>query len=204
VTLPCTLWFLDRGKRDTEREDTVLFIDARHIYRQVDRALRDFTQAQIAFIANIVRLYRGQPLDWGVASATDDGQLSYLPPSVPPAGGEASALTSTGAQDHVLPPNGGELELEGGIPDWNETFPDGVYRDIPGLCKVATLEEIEAQGWSLNPGRYVGVADRPADDFDFAERLTELNEELEVLSAEARELEGRIAENVAMVLERLG
>jgi type I restriction enzyme M protein len=180
VTLPCTLWFLDRGKRGTEREDTVLFIDARHIYRQVDRALRDFTEEQIAFIANIVRLYRGESLDWGVASATDDGQLSYLPP------------------DQASPPMGG---TEGGIPDWTETFPDSVYRDISGLCKVATLEEIEAHGWSLNPGRYVGVADRPADDFDFAERLQELNEELEVLNVEARELEDRIAENVVRVLE---
>jgi type I restriction enzyme M protein len=39
----------------------------------------------------------------------------------------------------------------------SETFPEGAYRDVAGLCKVATLAEIEAQGWSLNPGRYVGV-----------------------------------------------
>ena len=68
---------------------------------------------------------------------------------------------------------------------------------------MATLDEIEAQGWSLNPGRYVGVAERAAEDFDFAERLEELNEELEVLNAEARELEERIAENVAGLLERI-
>jgi type I restriction enzyme M protein len=60
VTLPCTLWFLDRGKLGTGREDTVLFIDARHIYRQIDRAHRDFTPEQIEFLANIVRLYRGE------------------------------------------------------------------------------------------------------------------------------------------------
>jgi type I restriction enzyme M protein len=72
------------------------------------------------------------------------------------------------------------------------------------LCKVATLTEIEAQGWSLNPGRYVGVAERAADDFEFAERLEELNEELETLNAEARELEERIAENVAALLETDG
>ena len=70
-----------------------------------------------------------------------------------------------------------------------------------GLCKVATLAEIEAQGWSLNPGRYVGVAERAADDFEFAVRLEELNEELETLNAEARELEERIAENVRRLLE---
>jgi type I restriction enzyme M protein len=69
------------------------------------------------------------------------------------------------------------------------------------LCKVATLAEIEAQGWSLNPGRYVGVAEKKAEDFDFAERLEELNEELEVLNVEARELEERIAANVAKLLE---
>ena len=64
VTLPCTLWFLDRGKRKTSREDKVLFIDARHIYRQIDRAHRDWTEAQIGFLANIVRLYRDEELDF--------------------------------------------------------------------------------------------------------------------------------------------
>jgi type I restriction enzyme M protein len=46
VTLPCTLWFLDKGKRDSEREDKVLFLDARHIYRQIDRAHRDFSESR--------------------------------------------------------------------------------------------------------------------------------------------------------------
>ncbi|HID31618.1 MAG TPA: SAM-dependent DNA methyltransferase, partial [Desulfobacterales bacterium] len=82
-----------------------------------------------------------------------------------------------------------------------ENFPEGGYQDVAGLCKMATIEAIKAQGWSLNPGRYVGVAAREEDDFDFSERLEELNEELEVLNSEARELEDRIAENVVMVLE---
>ena len=78
-----------------------------------------------------------------------------------------------------------------------------VYRDVAGLCKIATLDEIEAQGWSLNPGRYVGVAERKeVEDFDFAARLEELNEELEILNVEARGLEETIAENVAMLLEQ--
>jgi type I restriction enzyme M protein len=81
-----------------------------------------------------------------------------------------------------------------------ESFPKGGYTDVPGLCKVATLGEIETQGWSINPGRYVGVAERAADDFEFAERLEELNEELEKLNREARELEERIAENVEGLL----
>ena len=83
-----------------------------------------------------------------------------------------------------------------------EHFPDGVYQDVPGLCKVATVADIEEQGWSLNPGRYVGVAKRKDDDFDFRERLEELNEELERLNAEARVLEERIGENVIEILEK--
>ncbi|AUB40541.1 Type I restriction-modification system, DNA methylase subunit [Nostoc flagelliforme CCNUN1] len=83
----------------------------------------------------------------------------------------------------------------------DEKFPEGQYIDIPGLSKVATIQDIESQGWSLNPGRYVGVTERVIEDFDFAEKLEELNEELEVLNVEARELEERIAENVALLLE---
>ena len=163
VTLPCTLWFLDKGKtlspvpspyQGEGRKNTVLFIDARGIYTQVDRAHREFSPEQIEFLANIVRLYRGEEIE------TANGSAAFV----------------------------------------KEHFPKGKYADVLGLCKVAKLKEIEAQGWSLNPGRYVGVAEREADDFDFAERLEELNEELETLNVEARELEVRIAENVETLL----
>src|SRR5206468_5732549 len=96
----------------------------------------------IEFIANIVRLYRGEDTESEAGSA----------------------------------------EL------MKQNFPKGKYVDIAGLCRVASLPEIEAQGWSPNPGRYVGVAERAADDFEFTVRLEELNEELETLNAEAREL----------------
>ncbi len=157
VTLPCTLWFFDKGKTGTAREDTVLFLDARHVFRQLDRAHRDFTDAQIEFLSNVVRLYRGEELEFG---------------------------------------NGSEEK-------WKEVFGETTeYLDVPGLCKAATRADIEAQGWSLNPGRYVGVAKgEELSDEDFKEQLEALNEELEVLNAEARELEERITENVAEILE---
>jgi type I restriction enzyme M protein len=164
VTLPCTLWFLDRGKAKTNRADTVLFIDARHIYRQIDRAHRDWTPAQIGFIANLVRLYRGEAPDLTVG-----GQET------------ANKLMEVFGQN------------EKGAP---------VYADVPGLCKAATLAEIEAQGWSLNPGRYVGVAPgEEVSDEDFKTQLETLNEELERLNAQARELEQTIAANVAGMLQ---
>jgi type I restriction enzyme M protein len=159
VTLPCTLWFLDRGKASTKRADTALFIDARHIYRQVDRAHREWTAAQISFIANIVRLYRGEPVDF------------------------------TLGDDEV------EMKLK-------EVFGKKLaYADVLGLCKAATLTEIEQQGWSLNPGRYVGVAPgEDVSDEDFKEQFAALNEEMEVLNAQARELEQTISTNAAGIL----
>jgi Type I restriction-modification system methyltransferase subunit len=72
---------------------------------------------------------------------------------------------------------------------------------VAGLCKIATIEGIEKQGWSLNPGRYVGVAEKQEDDFDFKERFEALNEELQQLNLEARELEERITETAAKLLE---
>lgn len=81
-------------------------------------------------------------------------------------------------------------------------FPEGRYQDVPGVCKAATLAEIEALGWSLNPGRYVGVADRRSDDVDFVERFECLAEELELLNIEAQELEANIANGVSLILQR--
>ena len=72
---------------------------------------------------------------------------------------------------------------------------------MPGLCAVATLEDIEIQDWSLNPGRYVGVAAAADDGIDFKTRIAELQEELETLNAQAAELHARIAANVAELLD---
>ena len=85
-----------------------------------------------------------------------------------------------------------------------EHFPKGKYRDIDGLCKVASLKDIKGHGYSLNPGRYVGVAEKAEEDGDFYERLEELNEELEQLNIEAKELEERIADKVAKLMEGQG
>jgi type I restriction enzyme M protein len=128
----------------------------------VDRAHRDWTEGQIGFIANVVRLYRGEEVD-----------LIY-------GGKEASAQL---------------IDVFGRRPK---------YRDVPGLCKVASIKEIEAQGWSLNPGRYVGVAQgEEVSDEEFKAQFEALNEEFEKLTSEARKLEKTIAGNAAEILEQL-
>lgn len=154
VTLPVTLWFLDKAKIGTDRADHVLFIDARGIFNQIDRAHRDFLPEQIEFLANIVRLYRGEKVE------TDAGSEALL----------------------------------------GENFPDREYLDVPGLCKVATRVEIEAQGWSLNPGRYTGTAVVEESDEDFTEKLSGLYAEFTRLSDEAEGLRAKVDATVRGVL----
>ncbi len=60
VTLPATLWFLDKGKVSTDRRDKILFLDARQVFRQIDRAHREWTDEQVQNLSAIVRLYRGE------------------------------------------------------------------------------------------------------------------------------------------------
>ncbi len=80
--------------------------------------------------------------------------------------------------------------------DWlTSRFPEGIYTDVEGLCKVVTQKEIEAKDWSLSPGRYVGVDTATDDDFDYEERLNEIHIELEGLNEEAIVLAKTIAEN---------
>jgi type I restriction enzyme M protein len=156
VALPVTLWFLDKGKAKSPRGDKVLFVDARHLFRQVTRAHRTLDADHIEFLGNIVRLWRGERLE-----------------------------TEAGSKQRMV-----------------DVFPDGRYRDVAGLSKSACITEIEAQGWSLNPGRYVGVAPgQVVSDHDFKQEFEALNEELESLSAQSHELEQSIARNAVEILE---
>jgi type I restriction enzyme M protein len=156
VTLPVNLWFLDKGKAKGPRGNRVLFVDARHLFRQVDRAHRTFDPDHIELLGNIVRLWRGEEIETAAGSG----------------------------------------------PRMAEAFPDGSYRDVLGLCSVASRERIKSQDWSLNPGRYVGVAPgQKQDDGEFREKLEALHEELEGLNAEAMHLQVRIAQNAAELFD---
>lgn len=154
VTLPCTLWFLDKGKNKTDRKDKVLFLDVKSISTIIDKAHNEFSEAQIEQIANIIKLYRGE-----------EPTFEYCDKK-----------------------------------EFKELFPNLQYQDVKGLCKVATITEIEKQSWSLNSGRYVGVKDEEADDYVFEEKLKELNDELSTLNEEAHSLEKKIAANIKSLL----
>lgn len=153
VTLPCSLWFFDKGKT-ADRKDKILFIDAREIFTQIDKAHREFTPEQIEFIANIVNLYRGEAPEFLI------GQES----------------------------------------EFKQKFPELKYQDIAGLCKIANLKEVEEQGYSLNPGRYIGTETVKLVG-NFAENISKLSEELKTLNSESKELETLIETNINSILD---
>ena len=144
MTLPVTLWFLDRGKRQ-------------HRPRRHRSSSSTLARSSVRSTAPIAT----SPTSSSSSSRTSCGCTAARSPSSP----------------H------GENAL------FAERFPDGAYADVKGLCKVATIEEIEAQGWSLNPGRYVGTEVEELDDEVFEEKLAAAQAELRSLGARARELE---------------
>ncbi len=156
VTLPCHLWFFDKAKRNSDRSDKVLFIDARNIYSQIDRSHREFAPDQIEFIANIVNLYRQENVEF------------------------------VNGSNKLFAEHGMSMET---------------YSDVLGLCKVATLEEIEDENWTLNPGRYVSVkANAEVARESLMGQYSELNEQLISLNMEAHELERNISENASEIV----
>lgn len=298
VTLPATLWFFDKAKQDQR----ILFIDARNIYTQIDRAHREFSEEQVQNIAVISHLRQGRrekfiqlvdryfaqgmeklaenqeqvgPVAEQLLAVLDDaagkqavGELvqqwagltklqSRYATYREKHGGETAVEQKNpaqhqlrlafdpfftalhdglkhldkvvrqhekqqaeqarregkrGAQDRQTKALKAALEaLHGEVKNaesyfrhihWlQERFPKAEYEDVTGLCKLATIAEVEEQDWSLNPGRYVGVVieEDGRTEEEFVAELLAMNDELTRLNEEARGLEGVIAHNIAQV-----
>ena len=183
VTLPATLWFFDKTKPYTDKKDEILFIDARNTFTQVDRAHRKFSDEQIKNLGIITRLYHGDTAAF--ASLIEEYKAAQA--KAPETAEDKETKTKAYWQSQI---------------DWlTERFPDGVYRDVIGLCKAAKLDGedgIKDQDYSLNAGRYVGVVieDDGMTEEEFKETMLGLNAEFEALNEEAKKLEEQIAENI--------
>lgn len=180
VTLPATLWFFDKAKKN---KDEILFIDARNIYTKVDRAHRKFSDEQIKNLGIITRLYNGDKLAYNDLIAEYRTELKNAPAE----SDDKEIKTKDYWQAQI---------------DWlTERFPDGVYRDVIGLCKVAKMEGEDGiidQDYSLNAGRYVGVVieDDGMTEEEYKETMLGLNNELQKLNTEAKGLEDSISKNI--------
>ncbi len=297
VTLPATLWFFDKAKSD----DKVLFIDARNIFTQVDRAHREFSEEQIQNIAMISHLHKGkrekfvelidgyfhegmerlfenkekvEPVShqllevleddagkeavgglvaqWSGLKKLDSLHEQYrkkhdadfdkrnraqhelreafdpffaslheglkaldrtvrhhekkMAEEAQAEGKRASTDRKTKALKAALEELHGEVKSAEQYFQhvrWlQDRFPKAEYEDVTGLCKLASLDEIREQDWSLNPGRYVGVVieEDGKTEEEFIEELLAMNDELNALNSDARVLESVIAHNLAQIV----
>ena len=213
-SLPCSLWFFDKGKQE-ELRDKVLFIDARNYYTVVDRTLNEWSEWQLKNLNAIVWLYRGEADKYQnlLSQYRQElgNQLSFseraqqLETDLQNARAEAKEKAAQAARKDKKRIETEYQDIIQGIEQkltvvkealWlTEKFGDGAYQDIPGLCRAATLEEIEQKGFSLTPGAYVGVAPAEDDGVDFHERMAEIHKELLELQAESDQLMETISKN---------
>ena len=188
VTLPATLWFFDKQKPSTAKKDEILFIDARNVFTQIDRAHRKFSKEQIKNLSIISRLYEGDTQAFKNLIAEYKELI------------KTALATSDGKQTKTKDYYQSQI-------DWlTERFPKGVYQDVIGLCKVAKLEGedgIKDQDYSLNPGRYVGVVieDDGMTEAEFKDKMLGLNKEYQVLNEETIKDSQEIINNISKLLK---
>ena len=183
VTLPATLWFFDKEKTTSNRKDEILFIDARNIFTQVDRAHRKFSDEQIKNLGIITSLYNGDEDSFKELIIEYETRLKEAP------------------EESTNPDEKTKAYWEEQITWLKDRFPDGKYADVLGLCKVATIDGedgILEQEFSLNAGRYVGVVEE--DDGmtkeEFLIAMKSMDAELVILETRANELTGAIHKKI--------
>lgn len=235
-SLPCTLWFFDKGKKD-ELRDKVLFIDAQRYHTAVSTTLNEWSSWQMKNLNAIVWLYRGEREKYiallneyreALHQYANEAQGDEVPQAIDGGGDfvatvkkltEHKESLKAQAKDALDGKKGKERKqaqavwdeklawLDGVIltaqeASWlYEKFGEGEYADVPGLCKIATREEIQGNqsadksSWSLTPGAYVGVPPVEDDGVDFHERMAEIHVELLELQQQSNDLMATISRN---------
>ena len=202
LSLPCSLWFFDRNK-NVDIRDKVLFIDARNYYTVVDRTLNEWTEWQLRNLQAIVHLYRGekdkyQALLADYKDVLGDTTVALAQEALDRQKAEAKVAIAEAQrkdkkrieaeQNAMIAALEDTLETAKQFEWLTEKFGKGEYKDVLGLCKVATIQEIEEKNYSLTPGAYVGVAEVEDDGVDFYERMNEIHADLAKLNQEANVL----------------
>ena len=206
LSLPCSLWFFDKNKR-AENRDKVLFIDARNYYTVVDRTLNEWTEWQLRNLQAIVHLYRGetekyQALLNDYRQVLGDTTVTSAQAALDKQKAESKEAIANASRKDKKRIEAEMKAIEDVLEDTLETarqyewltekFGEGEYKDVLGLCKIATIEDIDGKNYSLTPGAYVGVAEVEDDGVDFHERMNEIHGELKRLNDEANVLMAEI------------
>lgn len=279
VTLPATLWFFDKQKPNTDKKNEILFIDARNVFTQVDRAHRKFSDEQIENLSLISKLYQGDKdsyttlinkyknevlnrcpkyesdaaelckvefsyeyeldgikmihtfnplecsyeLEYTYFESNDISDIKYFRSLIAEQNALLAGATQKKEFDSMIDGQQDKFKNMKMAVEKNialgkkilyfidnylwikERFPDGVYTDVIGLCKVAPMDGEDGiidQDYSLNAGRYVGVVieDDGLSQEEFKEEMYSLNAEFTALSAEAKTLEELIANHLKELL----
>lgn len=168
VTLPATLWFFDKTKKNEE----ILFINAnkKELYTQINRAHRKFEETHIQNLALITRLYQGdlevykELIEWYTKEINRSEDKDYWQSKL----------------------------------DWiQEKFPEGKYLDVDGLCRVVKVtgeDSIESKDWSLSPGMYTGAEQEEEDSESYEEKMERFTAELREQFTESIQLQEEIRE----------
>ena len=220
-SLPCTLWFFNKGKADALK-DKVLFIDARNYFTQVDRTLCEWNEWQLKNLQAIVHLYRGETESYKVLLENYRNKVSKLVSDFDGTSfaGVVATLEAQYADlekksndevkaspvrmrkqmraefDEQLEEFADALSMVKEVQWLFEKFGEGEYKDVPGLCKIVSSDEIIQRDYSFNPGGYVGVAPVKDDGVDFHQRLEEIQQELHMLQTQSNELMAQIMKNI--------
>lgn len=279
VTLPATLWFFDKQKPRTNKKNEILFIDARNVFTQVDRAHRKFSDEQIENLSLISKLYQGDKdsyttlinkyknevlnrcpkyesdaaelckvefsyeyeldgikmihtfnplecsyeLEYTYFESNDISDIKYFRSLIAEQNALLAGATQKKEFDSMIDGQQDKFKNMKMAVEKNialgkkilyfidnylwikERFPDGVYTDVIGLCKVAPMDGEDGiidQNYSLNAGRYVGVVieDDGLTQEEFKEEMYSLHAEFTALSAEAKTLEELIANHLKGLL----
>lgn len=239
LSLPCTLWFFDKNKRE-ENLNKILFIDARNYYTVVEKTLNEWNEWQMRNLNAIVWLYRGETERYKELISSykmwlNDFMERYDNLALHPA--EQSHAAYRDGISATLDCFKGNLkqhqaalkasrkkkekdeiketiaEVEQQVAEITEALEvanqlvwltdkfgdDGVYQDIPGLCRIATIKDVESKQFSLTPGAYVGAEEVKDDGVDFTTRMKEIHAELERLQRESNEIFDKIKSNESLL-----
>ena len=214
-SLPCSLWFMNKGKNENIK-DKVLFIDARNYYTMVDKTWNEWSEWQMKNLNAIVWLYRGESdkyaalideyrstlgctLSFEELVGIINDELKEIQRRAKielEHSGRNDKKRIQAEYDKMIASKNEELTIAKEANWLYEKFGEGEYRDVPGICKVATISEIEEKNWSLTPGAYVGVAPVEDDGVNFEERMAEIHRELLTLQNDSNDLMKTISTNL--------